>query len=221
MPEPARTRLTHGERRALILDAAARVIASRGLHAFRLQDVADEAGVSQALVSTHFKSRDDLVIQTFERADVQALDGAAGILDGTAARPRGADLPDDLASPEGGDSGLARIREFLHRATIEETREEGHEGRELWHQVFAQARFSPAIRASVRTRQTAWIDRLAEYVRAAQDDGSVTATIDPDRTALLLVTVLDGLTPSLRCDLIDVDQARGVVDDAIHGILEP
>lgn len=219
MPEPARTRLTHGERRGLILDAAARVIASRGLHAFRLQDVADEAGVSQALVSTHFKSRDDLVIQTFERADAQALDGAAGILDGTAARPNGSVLPDDLVGVP--DSGLARIREFLHRATIEETREEGHEGRELWHQVFAQARFSPAIRASVRTRQTAWTDRLADYVRAAQADGSVTATIDPDRTALLLVTVLDGLTPSLRCDLIDVDQARGVVDDAIHGILEP
>lgn len=59
-----------GRRRA-ILDAAVRVFASRGFHACRVSDIADEAGVAYGLVYHYFGSKDSVLDTLFlERWDV-------------------------------------------------------------------------------------------------------------------------------------------------------
>jgi AcrR family transcriptional regulator len=69
--EPAiRKRLSRGERYDLILDEAIDVFGTRGYHNVSMDDIADSAGVSKALVSQHFESKDELyleVMRSFQR----------------------------------------------------------------------------------------------------------------------------------------------------------
>jgi AcrR family transcriptional regulator len=202
---PARTRLSHAERRATILDAAARVIVAHGVHGFRLQDVADEAGVSQPLVSSHVESRDELIAQSFVREDERALAAVE-------------------ADARGAEPGRAAIVRFLRRATIPETGDgpgelTGGDGWELWSQVASHARFSPVVRDAVRARQAAWIAALAGLLRDGRAGEDVPEHVDADRVALLLITVSDGLGPALHSGIVDDDGARGVLADALDGAL--
>jgi TetR/AcrR family fatty acid metabolism transcriptional regulator len=81
----ARTQAARDKRRQ-ILDAAVRVFASRGFHACRVSDIADEAGVAYGLVYHYFSSKDEVLDTVFlERWNVlldvireaDAGDGAA------------------------------------------------------------------------------------------------------------------------------------------------
>ncbi|WP_320669339.1 TetR/AcrR family transcriptional regulator [Patulibacter defluvii] len=195
-----RTRLTFAERRAEILDAAARVIVAQGLHAFRIRDVADEAGVSQPLVSTHFRSREELILEAFVRADERSLQALQA--------------EDDADAP-----GRARLTTFLHGCVRADA--EPDDGLELWHQVWTHATFSTVIHEAVRTRQAAWITHVAGLIEAGQADGSIADGVDRERVALFLITVVDGLAPSLRSSLIDRAQAASVVDDGVDAMLGP
>src|SRR5688572_30471509 len=56
-----RARRTADEAKAAILEAAARRLAERGPDALRLQEIADEAGISHPAVLHHFGSREGLL----------------------------------------------------------------------------------------------------------------------------------------------------------------
>lgn len=70
MPLPrlpkTRTRLAPAERRVQILECAARLITSEGLDVLSMERVAEEAGVSKALVYAYFESRKGLLAQLLE-----------------------------------------------------------------------------------------------------------------------------------------------------------
>jgi len=97
-----------GGRRSHILDAAALVIAERGVDGARLADVAEAADVSLGLVQHYFRHRDRLLAEVFrreaERIEVtwnDVVDPAAPPLERLVDYLR-------LASPEGsGDAALA------------------------------------------------------------------------------------------------------------------
>jgi TetR/AcrR family fatty acid metabolism transcriptional regulator len=81
-----RARSAPQDRRQAILDAAVRVFASRGFHACRVSDIADEAGVAYGLVYHYFGSKDSVLDTLFiERwnvmlgmiAEVDATDAPA------------------------------------------------------------------------------------------------------------------------------------------------
>src|SRR5829696_240930 len=67
-----RRRMSAGDRRALILDAAREAFAEGGYHSTALEDVAERAGVSKALLYEHFDSKRDLHAAMLE-AHVQDL----------------------------------------------------------------------------------------------------------------------------------------------------
>lgn len=205
-PGTGRTRLSHAERRATILEAAARVIVARGVQGFRLQDVADEAGVSQPLVSSHVDDRDELIAAAFVRVDERDLEAVE-------------------ADARDGEPGRAAIVRFLRRATIPSQDDPlgdelpGTDGWELWSQVSSRARFSPVVREALLARQAAWIGALTGLLRDGHAGEDVPARLAPERVALLLITVSDGLGPALRCGLVDDDGARRVLEDALDGAL--
>lgn len=64
-----RKRLSRGERYELILEQAIEVFGTRGYHNVSMDDIAEAAGVSKALVYQHFESKDELymeVISSFQ-----------------------------------------------------------------------------------------------------------------------------------------------------------
>lgn len=55
------------KRREELIDAAQRAIATRGLGALRLRDIADEAGVTGPAVSYYYPDLDDLLVDVYQR----------------------------------------------------------------------------------------------------------------------------------------------------------
>ena len=81
------------QREDAILDAATRILTSRGFDLMTMDDVATEVGVSKPSLYKHFKSKEDLAGECM----IRLLDGANEFL---------AELPDDLTA-------LERIRRLL------------------------------------------------------------------------------------------------------------
>ena len=81
------------DKRRLILDAAVRVFASKGYHASRVGDIAEEAGVAHGLLYHYFRSKEELLetisretwrdvldaVRSVEESDESARDELAGI----------------------------------------------------------------------------------------------------------------------------------------------
>ncbi|MBI5310301.1 MAG: TetR/AcrR family transcriptional regulator [Actinobacteria bacterium] len=66
--QAVRRRLSRSERHDLILEHAITVFGTRGYHNVSMDDIAEHAGISKALVYQHFESKDDLymaVINSF------------------------------------------------------------------------------------------------------------------------------------------------------------
>lgn len=65
---------------ARILDAAHRVFTRKGTAGARMQDIAEEAGVNQALLHYYFRSKDRLATEVFRRVATQLMPRVASTL---------------------------------------------------------------------------------------------------------------------------------------------
>src|SRR3954466_2627689 len=65
--QPPRKRLSAEDRRAAILDAALEVFAKRGYNGASIDEIAQAAGISKALIYEHFPSKKDLHVSLLER----------------------------------------------------------------------------------------------------------------------------------------------------------
>ena len=66
-PPPPRKRLSAEDRRAAILDAALGVFSRRGYNGASIDEIAQTAGISKALIYEHFPSKKDLHVSLLER----------------------------------------------------------------------------------------------------------------------------------------------------------
>ena len=60
------------DRQLVILEAAARLVARRGVRGLRMEELAAEAGVSTGLLYYHFKDRSTLLRRTLEFVNERA-----------------------------------------------------------------------------------------------------------------------------------------------------
>src|ERR687887_642691 len=165
-----RPRLT-GQRRRQILEAAAEVIAERGLCETRVTDVAHRAGTSAALVIYYFETKDRLLTEALTFADdrfyLQAFHELTTL-----------DHPRDQ---------LVRLIEMSCPEEPEVTADWT-----LWVELFARARRDPETARKREALDRRWRATIADIVREGQRAGEF-APVDPDRFALRLAAVIDGL----------------------------
>src|SRR3954469_12590644 len=64
---PTRKRLSAEDRRQAILDAALEVFGAHGYHGASIDEIAQTAGISKALIYEHFPSKKDLHVSLLER----------------------------------------------------------------------------------------------------------------------------------------------------------
>ena len=64
---PPRKRLSAEDRRSAILDAALEIFSRRGYNGASIDDIAQAAGISKALIYEHFPSKKDLHVSLLER----------------------------------------------------------------------------------------------------------------------------------------------------------
>ena len=144
-PPPPRRRLTAQARRAEILDAALDVFSARGYHQSSIDEIAQAAGVSKALIYEHFESKLQLHVSLIEMHAEELFDRV-----GAAAAP-GPDAAERL------EAGLDAVFTFVE------------ERREAWRMLFREA--ADPETAAVLDRVIAGVSALvAELI--AQDPGA-------------------------------------------------
>jgi AcrR family transcriptional regulator len=175
------------DRREAILVAAARVISRSGVRGLRVEEVASEAGVSPPLLYYHFASRQGLIRAALERASDKAPSAA-------------------LRSDSDAASGYRAVEAAL-LAELDDDRTV-RDNAIVWGEVSATAVFEPSLRDDVRRVTETWSATVADAIRRGMEDGSVRGGIDPDQTAEVLITLVDGLCNRWLAGAMDRERAR-------------
>jgi AcrR family transcriptional regulator len=178
------------ERVARILEAACRVVAREGAHGLRMASVAEEAGVSKALVHYYFSTRQELLRHAFAFSEERLATAVA----------------DELAEL---DTGAERLEHTLLASLGPEP--PFREQRALWNEVWSTLRFDDDLRPLVERSYREWIERIVELVAEGRTDGSVPASVDPLESGWRLAAVADGVDSLLYLGLVDRDTARSLV----------
>lgn len=174
-----------------IVIAACRAIARIGVRDFSMREVAEEAGVSKALIHYYFASRNDLLAAAYEFADHRARE-----------RVR--------SEVEGVESGATRLTRLLDLYLGDEASH--REDWILWSELSSTAIFEEKLRPVMEAtfaRWSSWIDSL---VRDAIDEGSIASPVDADDIALRIIGLTEGLGLLVTRDLISREAARVVLE---------
>jgi AcrR family transcriptional regulator len=183
------------ERVASILAAACRVVVREGAHGLRMASVAQEAGVSKALVHYYFSTRQELMRSAFAWSEEQwhaALGEEVGVL----------------------TTGAERLERVLLMSI--ETAGPFSNQRALWNEVWSSLRFDDALRPLVEASYRAWLDRLRGLIEAGRRDTSIPRALDATEAAWRLAAVGDGLDSMLYLGLLGRDKARELMLGSIR-----
>jgi AcrR family transcriptional regulator len=180
---------TAEQRREQMLRAALEVIADRGYADTRISDVAERIGISPALVIYYFKTKDQLLTEAIKYLD------NAWYADG---QSRMAALP----------TAAARIEEIVAMSCLPEADTEPKSSWALWLDFWALAAHNPEVAGLRQTDDERWRDMICSVVRFGQEAGEF-RDLDPDNTAILLCSLLDGVAIQigLKDPVVDPERA--------------
>ena len=168
-------------RRPQLLDAAAGVIAERGLASTRIADVAERAGTSPPAVLYWFDSKDELLAEALTVDEERFYEKLTERLEAL-------------------DSPRERLRLLL------ESSAEEYDSR-LWMEIWTRALRDTSTRRVRRRLDQRWRAQIAEVIRDGQDAGEF-GEADPDEVALLLASLIDGLAVQVTLGDPDVPKER-------------
>jgi AcrR family transcriptional regulator len=154
-----------------ILDAAASVFARRGFNEARMDDVAQEAGVSKGGLYLHFPSKDAL------------FEGLVGYLVGMETRRLHA--AKDAAGPV-----ADRLAGFFHGYAMDLLA--WARFYPLIMEVYSRSFRHASVRRVMQTYIDMYVRELAELIREGIDSGEF-RDVDPEQVALQLISLLEGL----------------------------
>ncbi|MEO3858854.1 TetR/AcrR family transcriptional regulator [Acrocarpospora macrocephala] len=157
-------------RREDLLRVACEVIAAQGFGHTRTVDIAQAAGVSQALLFYHFETKDKLFAQAFGYAAERDLDNLAALLESAGGPMDKLRAMLKLYSPAGKSKSWA-----------------------LWIDAWSESMRNQALEDVSRALDLRWKDALASILRAGADEG-VFKCPDPEGAAWRLMSLIDGLT---------------------------
>jgi AcrR family transcriptional regulator len=180
-----------------IVAATCRVIARLGMHDFRVEDAAAEAGVSSALVYYYFGTRDQLIRRAFDFADARSSVNVA---------------PDGASGAE--QVRLALLNEVSGSA-------EARENWVIWGETAAAAVFDNDLRGTLTTWAENWVGGIAGLIRKGQKDGSIEPGVDADDAAEFLTSVVDSMGWRWLIGGITLERAHEVIVRSIEVGLRP
>ena len=170
------------ERTTGILEAACRVIVREGSHGLRMAGVAQEAGVSKALVHYYFSTRQELMHSAFAFS-VKRWHSA---------------VESELA-------GAATGREKVERILLAGVESDlpFSEQKVLWNEVWSSLRSDDELRPLVENSYRESIARIVDLIEEGRADGSISAAVEATAAGWRLVAVGDGLDSLLYLGLIE------------------
>ncbi|MEU7432249.1 TetR/AcrR family transcriptional regulator [Streptomyces sioyaensis] len=188
------------DRPTQILEAAARLIARRGVRGLRVEEVSAEAGVSTALIYYHFKGRAGLLRRTLEFINRRAVRYTDAALDAS-------------------DAPLAQLTEMLllEFQDVPQVRENSA----AWGELRATAVFDPDLRELLADATREWTDDLADLIRRAQAAGTAAPGADPQAAADRLSALVEGLSERWLSGTTTLERAHELVRGAVEAELGP
>jgi AcrR family transcriptional regulator len=162
-----------GRRKVTVLEAAGRVIAQRGAEATRFADVAAASSVPVSTLQYYFGSREDLLVAAFRHASETEI----------------AALRAELAALDDPWDQLIRISTRALASYGAQTDRSGELWIESWHFGLRDAE----MRADALRDYAAWRELIAQAVRRGADSGRFATRHDPERLAVLINALLDGV----------------------------
>ncbi|MEU4930516.1 helix-turn-helix domain-containing protein [Streptomyces yokosukanensis] len=180
-----------------ILEAAARVIARRGVRGLRVEELAAEAGVSTGLIYYHFKDRTGVLRHTLE------------FINDRAERYTTARDPD--AEPLGPREELEQILLLELQDT-----QEVWENSSAWGELRASAVFDPVLREDLARATLVWVQEVAALLGQVQPMAPASALAS---AAERLTALLEGLSMRWLSGGIQVDHARALMQGAVEAEL--
>ncbi|MER5637994.1 helix-turn-helix domain-containing protein [Kitasatospora sp. NPDC002227] len=185
-------------RRTSILEAAARVIARRGVRGLRVEELAAEAGVSTALIYYHFKDRTGILRQTLEFINDRA---------GSYTTER------DPAAPP-----LTPREELEHTLLLElQGGDQVRENSTAWGELRASAVFEDALREDLARATLVWVQEVAELLGRVEPMAPATALAG---AAERLTALLEGVSMRWLSGSLRLNHARALMTEAIEVELE-
>jgi AcrR family transcriptional regulator len=191
------------DKRRQILDAAISGFATRGFHACRVSDVADEAGVAYGLVYHYFGSKEEILNTLFTERWQIMLDAIAEI-----------DKQQEVPARD----KLYLVASFI----IDSYRHEPDLMKVIIVEVTRAANsFGREHLAKIREAY----DMIGQIVEGAQREGAFKQEISSDFAALMFYGAIEQLLSGWIFDVIpqgeqDFEQAKSLVVEAICGGLE-
>ena len=161
-------------RRQQILEAAAAVIAERGLADARVADIAGRIGVSPALVLYYFETKDLLLGEALVMKDRQFFEAVTKAM-----------------APE--SSPWRRLVTLIEESCPTSTGAEIDDEYVLWIEVWSRSRHDTSLAKSRHEMDARWRSAIAEVVIAGQEQGEFDPDVDPVDFALKLSALIDGL----------------------------
>ncbi|MFH8384133.1 TetR/AcrR family transcriptional regulator [Kitasatospora sp. NPDC018058] len=180
-------------RKTSILEAAARVIARRGVRGLRVEELAAEAGVSTALIYYHFKDRTGILRQTLEFINDRAERYTT---------ERAADAPPLTAREELEQTLLLELQETV----------EVRENSTAWGELRASAVFDETLREDLARATRIWVQEIAELLGVVRPMSSAVALAG---AAERLTALLEGLSTRWLSGSLPLAHARTLMVDAI------
>ena len=176
------TKIDRGDKRPRLVKAASAVFAEKGYASTRVADIAERAGVGKGTVYEYFSSKEELLFAVFEMTNTEIsrrMDTALA----------------------GGGSTEEQLHNLLRLGA--EVITEQIEMQPVILDFWAASRgksFEEAHRKAVVSSYTLFRKLVADFIRAGQQQGEFTTTIDADALAATIVATVDGLGIQLFFD---------------------
>ncbi|MFJ6017556.1 TetR/AcrR family transcriptional regulator [Streptomyces sp. NPDC092952] len=180
-----------------ILEAAARVIARRGVRGLRVEELAAEAGVSTALIYYHFKDRTGILRQTLEFINNRAERYTTS---------RDPDGPAPTPREELDDTLLLELQDTV----------EVRENSSAWGELRASAVFHEELREDLARATLTWVQDVAALLGQVQPMASASSLAG---AAERLTALLEGLSMRWLSGGIRIEHARDLMRGAIDAEL--
>ena len=185
------------DRQKTILEAAAQCIARNGVRGLRVQDVANQAGVSTSLLYYHFKDREGLLAATLEH------------INGTASDYRD-------AGPVGA-TALERLEAHL-LGEIQDV-DQVWANSVAWNELRASAVFEPEIAGPLAQTTAVWNVDITALIEAAQTEDGLATNTDPRKAAIVLTALVEGLSGRWLTGELDAEEARELLRASIRSLI--
>ncbi len=161
--------------RAQILRAARTVFGKRGFHAASIEEIADEAGLSNGAIYYNFESKGELFFALLEERQEERI----------------RHMRRTLSSPQANDGRDVELKQEAHDAT--RSLKDSREWRLLLLEFIAHAARTPDLAPKLRAHKRRLRTALAELLEPYLAQRAITSPLPPDQLALVISALAGGL----------------------------